>query len=50
MFRFQYTPSNSWFGLSTTGQVNVYDQGGFIRILNSTQETAAADIAELFDG
>jgi hypothetical protein len=48
-FRFQYTPSTSWFGLSTTGQVSVYDQGGYIQTFGSSQEEFLAEIEVLKD-
>ncbi|CAF0862510.1 unnamed protein product [Rotaria sordida] len=47
---FKYTPSMSWFGLSTTGQVSIYDQGGYIKTFNSTQDQFTKDIEELKDG
>ncbi|CAF3528019.1 unnamed protein product [Rotaria sp. Silwood1] len=44
---FKYTPSLSWFGLTTTGQVSVYDQGGYIKTFGSTQDKFIKDIEEL---
>ncbi|CAF1337534.1 unnamed protein product [Rotaria magnacalcarata] len=46
---FKYTPSTSWFGLSTAGEVSVYDQGGFIQILGLTKEKFLEEIQELKD-
>ena len=47
---FKYTPSTSWFGLSTTGQVSVYDQGGFTMTFGSTAAEFAAQISQLYQG
>ncbi|CAF5152093.1 unnamed protein product, partial [Rotaria socialis] len=46
---FKYTPSTSWFGLSTTGEVSVYDQGGFIELFGLTKETFLEEIQKLKD-
>jgi hypothetical protein len=48
--RFLYTASDSWFGLSSTGQVSVYDQGGFIQTFASTQAEFLNQIQVLKDG
>lgn len=48
--RFEYTPSTSWFGLSSTGQVSVYDQGGYIQTFGSTEQNFSDTIQELKDG
>ena len=47
---FKYTPSTSWFGLSTTGQVSVYDQGGFTMTFGSSSTEFAAEISQLYQG
>jgi hypothetical protein len=47
LFRFQYTPSKSLFGFSTTGKVGVYDQGGFVHTFGSSQEDFKHEIEEL---
>ena len=47
IFRFKYTPSNSLFGFRTTGQMGVYDQGGFIKVFGSSQEEFKNEIEEL---
>ncbi|CAF1607821.1 unnamed protein product, partial [Adineta ricciae] len=47
---FKYTPSTSWFGLSTTGQVSVYDQGGFTMTFGSSSAAFATEINQLFEG
>ncbi|CAF1607541.1 unnamed protein product [Adineta ricciae] len=47
---FKYTPSTSWFGLSTTGQVSVYDQGGFTMTFGSSSTVFATEIDQLYQG
>ena len=47
IFSFRYTPSNSLFGFRTTGQVGVYDLGGFIKLFGSTLEEFQNEITEL---
>ena len=49
LFRFKYTPAESWFGLSTTGRVSIYDQGGFIQNLADTQQKYFEQIQYLKD-
>ncbi|CAF2671199.1 unnamed protein product [Rotaria sp. Silwood2] len=44
---FKYTPSMSWFGLNTAGQVSIYDQGGYTKTFGSTQDQFMNDIEEL---
>lgn len=46
-FRFQHTPSKSLFSSSITGKMGVYDQGGFIKTLASSQEEFKNEIEEL---
>ena len=46
-FSFRYTPSTSLFGFRTTGQVGVYDQGGFIKLFGSTLEQFQNEMVEL---
>ncbi|CAF0732509.1 unnamed protein product [Adineta steineri] len=46
---FKYTPNKSWLGLSSTGQVSVYDQGGYTLLMPSTMEEFNAEIQNLFD-
>lgn len=45
--RFKYTPSQSWFSLSTTGHVSVYDQGGYIQNFGSSADTFQQQISYL---
>jgi hypothetical protein len=47
IFRFTYTPSTSWFGLSSSGQVSTYDQGGYIVTCGTTKEEFTTEIAAL---
>jgi hypothetical protein len=49
IFRFTYTPSDSWFGLSSAGQVSNYDQGGYIVTCGTTKEEFMTEIAALKD-
>ncbi|CAF0854393.1 unnamed protein product [Rotaria sordida] len=44
---FRHTPINSIIRSSTTGKVGVYDQGGFIKILGSSQEEFKNEIEAL---
>ncbi|CAF1541141.1 unnamed protein product, partial [Rotaria sordida] len=44
---FRHTPINSIIRSSTTGKVDVYDQGGFIKILGSSQEEFKNEIEAL---
>jgi hypothetical protein len=37
------------FGFRTTGKMGVYDQGGFIKLFGSSQETFINEINELKD-
>jgi hypothetical protein len=48
--RFKYTASTSWFGLSTSGQISTYDQGGFIQTFGESAEEYLAQIQVLNDG
>jgi hypothetical protein len=48
--RFKYTASTSWFGLSTSGQISTYDQGGFIQTFGESAEEFLAQIQVLNDG
>ncbi|UJR28851.1 hypothetical protein I4U23_010075 [Adineta vaga] len=47
---FKYTPSTSWFGLSTTGRVSVYDQGGYTKTFAATAAEFTAEIEDLKQG